>query len=77
MGADSYGLHDTKYNIPVGIGKDCMIKNAIIDKDSYIGNRVKLINKGSYMEYEDEYVKIVDGIIVVPRRTAIPDGYEI
>lgn len=78
MGADSYGTHDKKgMGIPVGIGRNCEIRNAIIDKDCYIGDNVRLINKDNLMDFEDEYVKIVDGIIVVPRRTAVPHGYEI
>jgi glucose-1-phosphate adenylyltransferase len=78
MGADSYGTFDSKgWKIPVGVGQDCIIKNAIIDKDCYIGNNVKLINKENHQNYEDEFVKISDGIIIVPRRGAIPNGYEI
>lgn len=78
MGADTYGTMDKKgYGIPVGIGKNCVIHNSIIDKDCYIGDNVKLINKEKHDNYEDEYVKIVDGIIVVPRRTVIPSGFEI
>jgi glucose-1-phosphate adenylyltransferase len=78
MGADSYGTIDRKgLGIPVGIGKNCEIRNTIVDKDCYIGDNVKLINKDNLNDFEDEYVKIVDGIIVVPRRTAVPNGYEI
>lgn len=78
MGADSYGTSDKKgFGIPVGIGKNCEIRNTIIDKDCFIGNNVKLINKEGLENYEDEYVRIVDGIIIVPRRSAIPNGYEI
>lgn len=78
MGADSYGSFDpTGSGVPVGIGKNCQIKNAIIDKDCYIGNNVKLINKSNHENYEDNYVKIVDGIIVVKRRATIPNNYEI
>lgn len=78
MGADSYGTFDKKgWGIPVGIGKNCIIRNAIIDKDCYIGENVILINKDGHTNYEDEYVRIVDGILVVPRRTVIPNGYEI
>lgn len=78
MGLDRYGTsHRTQGNIPIGIGPNCEIRNAIIDKDCAIGNGVKLLNKHNHQEYEDDYVKIRDGIIVVPKHTAIPDGYEI
>ncbi len=78
LGADSYGTFDKKgLGVPVGIGKNCIIKNAIIDKDCYIGSDVKLINKNNYENYQDEYVHISDGIIIIPRRGVIPNGYEI
>lgn len=78
LGADSYGTFDNKgWGIPVGIGKNCEIRTTIIDKDCCIGNNVKLINKQGHREYEDEFVRIADGIIIVPRRTAIPHNYEI
>lgn len=78
MGADSYGTFDKKgYGIPVGIGRNCEIRNAIIDKDCYIGENVVLINKENHENFEDEFVYIVDGVIIVPRRTVLPNGYEI
>jgi len=78
MGLNHYGGFDRKSGkIPNGIGPDCEIRNAIVDKDCAIGAGVKLLNKNSVSEYEDEYVRIRDGIIVVPRHTTVPDGYEI
>ncbi|MCC5814841.1 MAG: glucose-1-phosphate adenylyltransferase [Leptospira sp.] len=82
--SDSIVMGMDKYEFPVegktnymGIGSDCVIHKAIIDKDCTIGNSVKLLNTQNLQEYEDDYVMIRDGIIVVPRRTVIPDGYEI
>ncbi len=78
MGLNHYGGFDRKSGkIPNGIGPDCEIRNAIVDKDCAIGAGVKLINRNHLTEYEDDYVRIRDGIIVVPRHTRIPDGYEI
>ncbi|HMY69474.1 MAG TPA: sugar phosphate nucleotidyltransferase, partial [Leptospiraceae bacterium] len=78
MGADSYGTFDKRgMGIPVGVGRNCEIRNTILDKDCYIGENVKLLNKQNLQEYEDEYLRIVDGIIVVPRRSVVPNGYEI
>ncbi len=78
MGADSYGTFDKRgMGIPVGVGRNCEIRNSILDKDCYIGENVKLLNKQNLQEYEDEYLRIVDGIIVVPRRSVVPNGYEI
>jgi glucose-1-phosphate adenylyltransferase len=59
---------------PIGIGKNCLIRKAIIDKNARVGNGVKLINvKGVDFEETDDYV-IRDGIIVVPKHAVIPDG---
>jgi glucose-1-phosphate adenylyltransferase len=59
---------------PIGIGRDCEIRNAIIDKNARIGNGVKLVNaKGIRDEQAENYV-IVNDIIVVPKNGIIPDG---
>ncbi len=80
MGADYYeSREDVARNrdrgVPdVGVGRDCEIRNAIIDKNARIGHGVKLINrKGTANETAESYV-IVDGIIVVPKDAVIPDG---
>ncbi|PJE00973.1 MAG: glucose-1-phosphate adenylyltransferase [Leptospira sp.] len=78
MGMDKYEYKDdSTENIPKGIGKNCEIHKTIIDKDCTIGDGVKLLNKENLDEYEDDYVYIRDGIIIVPRRKVIPPGYEI
>lgn len=78
MGMDKYEYKDdSTENIPKGIGKNCEIHKTIIDKDCTIGDGVKLLNKENLEEYEDDYVYIRDGIIIVPRRKVIPPGYEI
>jgi len=59
---------------PIGIGCDCEIRNAIIDKNARIGNGVRLINaRGAQDERADHYC-IVGGIIVIPKNAVIPDG---
>jgi glucose-1-phosphate adenylyltransferase len=58
---------------PVGVGSECEIRNAIIDKNARIGNRVKLINiKGAVEETHENYV-IKEGIIVIPKNAVICD----
>ncbi len=80
MGADFFESkeeieNNLNKNIPrIGVGKDCEIRNAILDKNARIGNRVKLINtKGIIEEARDDYV-IKDGIIVIPKNAIICDG---
>jgi glucose-1-phosphate adenylyltransferase len=82
MGADFY-----KYNferrgdcsrskIPLGIGANSVIRNAIIDKDACIGCDVQIINKDRVeeAEREDEGFYIRNGIVVVLKNAVISDG---
>jgi len=80
MGADFYeSLDEIERNrergVPdVGIGRDCEIRDAIVDKNARIGHGVRLVNgNGVAAETADNHV-IVDGIIVVPKDAVIPDG---
>ena len=57
----------------IGIGDDCEIRNAIIDNNARIGNRVKLINANNVAEEDTENYTIRDGIIVIPVNSIIPD----
>ncbi len=80
MGADFYeSLDEIERNrdrgVPdIGIGRDCEIRDAIVDKNARIGHGVRLVNRnGVAAETADNHV-IVDGIIVVPKDAVIPDG---
>jgi glucose-1-phosphate adenylyltransferase len=80
MGADYFEskermLRNESTGIPnVGIGMDCEIQNAIIDKNTRIGHGVKLINTRNIRdEIQEDYV-IRDGIIVIPKNSIIPNG---
>ena len=58
----------------IGIGRNCVIRAAIIDKNARIGDGAKLVNAAGAAEAEtDDYV-IRDGIIVVPKHAVIPPG---
>lgn len=80
MGSDNYQTLEqikeaNESNIPImGIGDRCIIKNAIIDKNTYIGDDVR-INCGKPLadgDFETHTVK--DGIVVVKKRAVIPNG---
>ncbi len=62
-------------NKPImGIGERCYINNAILDKNCYIGNDVK-INGGIHLEDGDFGTYTVnEGIIVVKKNAIIPNG---
>jgi glucose-1-phosphate adenylyltransferase len=73
MGADYYGK-DKSGQTP-GIGKNCRIRNAILDKDVCIGDDVKLENLKNIQNMEKDGITIKDGIIVVPKGYNVPAGY--
>ena len=56
----------------LGIGNNCIIRNAIIDMDCNIGNNVQLINKDNQDNADGENYAIRDGIIIVPKGVSIP-----
>ena len=80
MGSDNYQTLEQieeshLNNIPImGIGDRCKINNAIIDKNTYIGNDVS-INCGEKLE-DGEFAThtVKDGIVVVKKRAIILDG---
>ncbi|CEJ43135.1 glucose-1-phosphate adenylyltransferase [Umezakia ovalisporum] len=82
MGADFYQpfverqCSLEKGDIPVGIGKDTVIRRAIVDKNARIGQDVKIVNKDNIQEAEREnqgfYIR--SGIVVVLKNAVIPDG---
>jgi glucose-1-phosphate adenylyltransferase len=80
MGSDNYQtleqIEESRVNdLPImGIGDRCQIKNAIIDKNTYIGNDVS-INCGDPLPDGDFPTHTVkDGIVVVKKRAVIPNG---
>jgi len=62
-------------NKPImGVGERCYINNAILDKNCYIGNDVK-INGGPHLEDGDfGTYTVTEGIIVVKKNAIIPNG---
>jgi len=62
---------------PIGIGENCVINNAIIDKNVSIGNNVH-INGGKHLADGDfEKYTVKDGIVVVKKGMVLNDGFEI
>ena len=78
MGADNYEVVDSQ-KIPVGVGANSKIENAIIDKNARIGKDVQLspAGVGDGWADEGENVYIRDGIIVVVKNGIVPDGTRI
>ncbi|KAG1653452.1 hypothetical protein FOA52_009117 [Chlamydomonas sp. UWO 241] len=83
MGADYY--EDEKKwtkevsatNPYIGIGNNCIIGKAIIDKNVRIGHNCELLNREGVRESMDRIqqgVCIRDGIVIVSKSSVIPDG---
>lgn len=83
MGADYYESAEEKAENgrrgrpPVGIGRDCVVRNAILDKNVRIGPGARLLNEKGLVNYTHDRYSIVDGIIVVPKDMEIPAGFVI
>ena len=60
--------------VKTGIGRDCTIRNAIIDFNARIGDGCKLLNEQKIEEAETPNYSIRGGIIVVPKNAELPPG---
>lgn len=74
MGFDYYEKNEDRETIALGIGENCVIKNAIIDKNARIGENVQIINQHNVSDAEEDSYYIKDGIVVIPKHTIIPDN---
>jgi len=80
MGADYYeSAEQIAQNVqrgipPIGIGKRCTIRNAIIDKNARIGDNVMFVNTDGIDHADSENYCIRESIIVVPKNAVIPSG---
>jgi glucose-1-phosphate adenylyltransferase len=60
--------------IAMGIGKDCYIENAIIDKHVRIGDNVIIRGHDSLQDIEEEHYVIRKGIVVINKNAVIQPG---
>jgi glucose-1-phosphate adenylyltransferase len=77
MGLDNYeaDLAEAKTGVPLmGIGRDCHIENAIIDKNARIGDNVVISPKGKAPDTDGQGYYVRDGIVVIPKNSVIPPG---
>jgi glucose-1-phosphate adenylyltransferase len=58
----------------IGIGENCKIENAIIDKNARIGNNVKISPAGKPDQIDHDLYFVRDGIIIIPKNAIIPNG---
>lgn len=83
MGADSYQtLEELQADIDrgyprIGVGSNCIIRKAIIDKNARIGSGVTILNENEVKEMEGDGYLIRDGVVIIPKNGVIPDGTRI
>jgi len=74
LGNDNYESAEHQEAVPLGIGKNCFIKNAIIDKNCRIGDNVTIRGEATLFDIETETYCIKDGIVIVKSGAVIPNG---
>jgi glucose-1-phosphate adenylyltransferase len=73
MGCDYFEKSAPPAGLPrMGIGRDCRIETAIIDKNARIGDRVHISPSGKPENMDAENFYIRDGIVVIPKDAVIP-----
>jgi glucose-1-phosphate adenylyltransferase len=74
MGADYYESADqvTEPDVELGIGTNCHIEGAIIDKNARIGHDVVIKPFPRGTELDGDRWVVRDGIVVIPKNTVLP-----
>jgi glucose-1-phosphate adenylyltransferase len=71
---ESVEQHEHEGKPRIGIGANCKIENAIIDKNARIGNNVKISPADKPEKVDHELYYIRDGIVIIPKNAIIPHG---
>lgn len=77
MGADYYEFNNLPNQVPLGIGENTVIENAIVDKNARIGNDCQIVNLDGAREKDGDNYYIRDGITIIPKNSTIPPGTRI
>ncbi len=83
MGSDYYQTIDEIVDLKsshkplTGIGENCIINNAILDKNCFIGDDVKILGGKHLEDGNFPAYTIKDGIIVIKKNAVIVDGTKI
>jgi glucose-1-phosphate adenylyltransferase len=73
MGADGFEAASRR-GVALGVGKNCRIENAILDKNFRLGPGVKILNAKKVRHFDGPNYFIRDGIVVVPKNATLPAG---
>jgi glucose-1-phosphate adenylyltransferase len=77
MGADYFDAETTPHEIPLGIGSNCYIESAILDKNVRLGEGVVIKPFPRDRDLDREIWFVRNGIVVIPKSTTIPSGMRI
>ncbi len=77
MGADYYQDEKQRGTLPIGIGRNCHIECAILDKNVRIGDDVVIRPFPPDKDIDSDLYFVRDGIVVVAKDTEIPSGTRI
>jgi len=76
MGADYYGFFrrgdEIEKDMILGIGRDCSIEGAIIDKNSSVGPGTIIRPFPRGVDKDEDLYIVRDGIVVIPKGTRLP-----
>lgn len=67
-------LHSTGADLSMGIGRNCRICGAIVDKNCRIGDNVAIGRRIGAPDQEGELYVVRDGITIIRRGTFVPSG---
>lgn len=77
MGTDYYEdiyCSSSSERINVGIGRNVLIRNAIVDKNARIGEGARITNEAGIQDIDAETHSIKDGVIIIRKNAVIPPG---
>lgn len=60
--------------LPIGVGRDCHIERAILDKNARIGDRCVIRGKVGRPDEDGDGWCVRDGIVIVPKDVTLPPG---
>src|SRR5881396_3896666 len=77
MGADYFeqDRHGDSGRPPIGIGRNCVIDRAIIDKNARIADGAVITPEGKPENLDADHYFIRGGIVVIPKNAVIPAGF--
>ena len=77
MGADYYDTEKPGGNVPIGIGRNCHIESAILDKNVRVGDDVMILPFPRDHDVDGDLYYVRDGVVVIAKDTEIPNGTRI